>query len=217
MGLDSLSKLPVTLLAFLCFASTSYGQESQWEFGLRSNAISGDGLPTNDMLGFGVISRFYLNDGWFAGAAIDTAEYDFEHASAIWGESQDLSTNAIDAAATNTIFSAFMGRQYGDMSKGFDWFWTAGLGVGFPDIEDVSGPVNGGGSFDITARSGTEIHLITSLGTSYHFSSEWSATFTARVEQHFMDHRLTDRITDTTTTIDSQTPIGVSISLNRQF
>lgn len=217
MGLDSLSKLPVTLLAFLCFVSTSYGQESQWELGLRSNAISGDGLPTNDMLGFGVISRFYLNNGWFAGAAIDTAEYDFEHTSAILRKSQDLSTNAIDAAATNTIFSAFMGRQYGDMSKGFDWFWTAGLGVGFPDIEDVSGPVNGGGSFDISTKSGTEIHLITSLGTSYHFSSQWSATFTARVEQHFMDHRLTDRITDTTTTIDSQTPIGFSISLNRQF
>lgn len=217
MGLDSLSKLPFTLLVWLCFTSTGYGQESQWELGLRSNAISADGLPTNDMLGFGVISRFYLNNGWFAGAAIDTAEYDFEHTSAILGRSQDLSTNAIDAAATNTIFSAFMGRQYGDMRKGFDWFWTAGLGVGFPDIEDVSGPVAGGGTFDISTKSGTEIHLITSLGTSYHFSSQWSATFTARVEQHFMDHRLTDRITDTTTTIDSQTPIGVSISLNRQF
>jgi hypothetical protein len=217
MGLESLSKLPVTLLVFLCALSTGYGQESQWELGLRSNTISGDGLPTSDTLGFGVISRFYLNDGWFAGAAIDTAEYDFEHTSAFLGGAQDPSAKAIDAAVTNTIFSAFMGRQYGDMSKGFDWFWTAGLGVGFPDVEDVGGPVDGGGSFDITTNSGTEIHLITSLGTSYHFSSEWSATFTARVEQHFLDHRLTNRVTDTTTTIDSQTPIGVSISLNRQF
>lgn len=217
MGLESFSILPVTLLVFLCSLSTGYGQESQWELGLRSNAISGDGLPASDMFGIGVISRFYLNDGWFAGAAIDTAEYDFEHTSAVWGESQDPSAQAIDAAATSTIFSAFMGRQYGDMSKGFDWFWTAGLGVGFPDIEDVSGPAAGGGTFDIITKSGTEIHLITSLGTSYHFSSEWSATFTARVEQHFMDHRLTDRVTDSTTTIDSQTPIGVSISLNRQF
>ena len=212
-----ITKILVANLLLACCASTSIAQESQWEVGLRGNVMLGDGLPANDMLGFGVISRYYLNDGWFAGAALDTTDFDFEHTSAILGIPQDPSVKAIDAAATNTIFSAFMGRQYGDMSKGFDWFWTAGIGVGFPDVKDVAGPVEGGGTFDITTKSGTEIHLITSLGTSYHFSSLWSATFAARVEQHFMDHRLTDRISDITTTVDSQTPVGVSISVNRKF
>jgi hypothetical protein len=207
----------VMMLVLVCALPASYGQESQWALGLRGNVMLGDGLPANDMLGFGLISRYYLNGGWFAGAGVDSTEFDFAHTSAILGIPQDPATKAIDAAATNTIFSAFMGRQYGDMSKGFDWFWTAGIGVGFPDVEDVSGPVAGGGTFDITTTSGTEIHLITSLGTSYHFSSLWSATFAARVEQHFMDYRLTDRVTGTTSTVDSQTPIGVSISLNRQF
>ena len=207
----------VTVLVLLSSITTSHGQESKWEVGLRDNVMLGDGLPANDMLGFGVISRYYLNDGWFAGAALDTTDFDFEHTSAILGISQDPAVKAIDAVASNTIFSAFMGRQYEDMSKGFDWFWTAGLGVGFPDVEDVSGPVDGGGTFNITTKSGTEIHLIASLGTSYHFSSIWSASFAARVEQHFMDHTLTDSVTNTTTTVDSQTPVGLSISVNRKF
>jgi hypothetical protein len=176
-----------------------------------------DGLPANDMLGYGVIGRYYLNEGWFAGAALDTTDFDFEHTSAILGIPQDPAVKAIDAAATNTIISAFMGRQYGNTDRGFDWFWTAGVGAGFPDVKDVSGPVDGGGTFDITTDSGTEIHLISSLGTSYHFSPAWSATFAARLDHHFMDHKLTDRVSGATTTVDSQTPVGVSISVNRRF
>lgn len=207
----------MTVLVLTGFMSSSHGQESRWELGLRGNVMSIDGLSANDMLGFGVISRYHLSGGWFAGAAFDTADFALAQPSAIVGIPQDAATKSIDAAASSTIFSAFMGRQYADMSEGFDWFWTAGIGVGFADVKDVSGPVANGGTFDITTKSGTEIHLITSLGTSYHFSSLWSATFVARVERHFMDHRLTDRVTDTTAKIDSQTPIGISISLHRQF
>jgi len=217
MELASARQILFTGLLFLGSVSPGFGQESQWEFSVRGNVMQSDGVPASDVFGIGVISRYYLNDGWFAGAALDTTEFNFEQPSAILGIPQDPAAEAVDAASSNTIFSAFMGRQYGDMSKGFDWFWTAGLGVGFPDVEDVTGPVDGGGTFDITTNSGTEIHLITSLGTSYHFSSEWSATFTAQVEQHFRDHRITDRISNSTTTIDSQRPVGLSISLNRRF
>lgn len=211
------AKIFSTILAVFFSISTSSAQETSWDIGLRGNVMLGDGLPANDMLGYGVITRYYLNDGWFAGAALDTTDFDFEHTSSILGIPQDPAVKAIDAAATNTILSAFMGRRYGNTDKGFDWFWTAGIGIGFPDVDDVSGPVDGGGTFDITTDSGTEFHLQTSLGTSYHFSPVWSATFAARVEQHFMDHQLTDRVSNATTTVDSQTPVGVSISVNRQF
>lgn len=94
---------------------------------------------------------------------------------------QDPALKAIDAAATNTILSASLGRQYGSTDKGFDWFWTAGIGIGFPDVDTVSGPVDGGGTFEISTDAGTEIHLLASLGTSYHFSPGWSATFAGRL------------------------------------
>ena len=72
-----ITKILVANLLLACCASTSIAQESQWEVGLRGNVMLGDGLPANDMLGFGVISRYYLNDGWFAGAALDTTDFDF--------------------------------------------------------------------------------------------------------------------------------------------
>jgi len=210
-------KLVIVTLTFSLSITTSYAQDSKWELGLRGNVMLGDGLPANDMLGYGLIGRYYLSDGWFAGAALDYTEFDFEHTSSILGIVQDPAVKAIDAAATNTILSAFLGRQYGNTDRGFDWFWTAGIGVGFPDVGNVAGPVEGGGTFDITTASGTEIHLLSSLGTSYHFSSAWSATFAARVEHHFMDHKLTDSVSSVTTTVDSQTPAGFSLSLNRRF
>lgn len=217
MKFDKFKKITAFSLLFICSISTAFAQDSKFEIGLRGNVMLGDGLPANDMLGFGVIGRYYLADGWFAGAALDTTDFDFEHTSSILGIPQDPDVKAIDSVATNTILSAFLGKRYGEATRGFDWFWTAGIGVGFPDVKDVTGPVDGGGTFDITTDSGTEIHLISSLGTSYHFSPAWSATFAARLEHHFMDHKLTDRVSGVTTTVDSQTPLGVSLSFNRRF
>lgn len=177
----------------------------------------GDGLPANDMLGYGIIGRYYLSDGWFAGAALDTTDFDFEHVASVVGIIQDPAVKSIDAAATNTILSASLGKQYGNTDKGFDWFWTAGIGVGFPDVGNVSGPVEGGGTFDITTDAGTEIHLMGSLGTSYHFSPAWSVALAARLEHHFMDYTVTDSVSGNTTTVDSQTPMGASLSFSRRF
>ena len=204
-------------LFLLPIVSTSNAQEAKWEIGLRANVMLGDGVPANDMLGYGLIGRYYLENGWFAGASLDTTEYDFEHMASQVGIVQDPAEKSIDAAATNTILGGFMGRQYGNTERGFDWFWTAGLGVGFPDVDPVAGPVDGGGIFIITTDAGTEFHLTASIGTSYHFSPAWSASFVGRLEHHFTDYTLTDQVSGATRTIDSQTPMGVSLSVNYRF
>ena len=197
--------------------TTTFAQESKLEIGLRGNVMLGDGVPANDMLGYGIIGRYYRNNGWFAGASLDSTAFDFEHVASLVGIVQDPAEKSIDADATNTIIGGFIGRQYGNTERGFDWFWTAGVGVGFPDVDAVAGPVDGGGVFMITTDAGTEFHLTSSLGTSYHFSPAWSASFTGRLEHHFTDYSLTDSVSGAIRSIDSQTPVGFSLSVSYRF
>jgi hypothetical protein len=206
-----------TFLALFSLVSTAYSDEPRYEIGLRANVLLGDGVPANDILGFGVIGRYKLRDGWFAGAALDVYDYDFERPSPLVGIQQDPAVKTIDAAASNTVLSGFVGRHYGETSRGFDWFWTAGLGVGFPDVDDISGPTATGGTFDLTFDASTEIHVMGTLGTTYHFTPIWSVTLAARLEHHFMDIQVTDRITGATGKVDSQSPHGAYLSVNYSF
>ena len=205
------------VLAFLSLVSAVHSEEAKFEVGVRGNVLLGDGVPANDILGVGVIGRYYLRDGWFAAAALDAYDYDFERPSLLMGIPQDPAVKDIDASASNTVISGLVGRRYGDSSRGFDWFWAAGLGIGFPDVDDVSGPTASGGTFDLTFDANTEIHLMGNLGTSYHFSPAWSVTFAARIEHHFMDIQITDRVSGSTANVDSQTPVGAYLSVSYGF
>lgn len=198
-------------------APAATAAENQYEIGLRGNVLLGDGVPANDILGYGLIGRYYLNDGWFIGAALDTADFDFERPYRILGIEQDPNVKAIDAKASTVVLSASIGRQYGNTDRGFDWFWTAGLGLGFPDVENAFGPTDTGGAFLVTTDAGTEYHLMSALGSTYHFSPQWSVTAAARLEYHVMDYKVTDQVSGTTGTVDSQTPIGAYLSLNYSF
>ena len=58
-------KVPSILVFVALFGliSTVYAQESQYQIGLRGNVLLGDGVPANDILGFGVIGRYAFRDG----------------------------------------------------------------------------------------------------------------------------------------------------------
>ncbi len=205
------------VLVFLSLVPTVHSEEAKFEIGVRGNVLLGDGVPANDILGIGVIGRYYIRDGWFAAAALDAYEYDFERPSNIVGIPQDPAVKDIDASASNTVLSGFVGRRYGDSSRGFDWFWMVGLGIGSPDVDDVSGATASGGIFDITFDANTEFHLSASLGTSYHFTPAWFVAFAARIAHHFMDIQVTDRVTGNTANVDSQSPVGAYLSFNYAF
>lgn len=206
-----------TILVIFILAPVCEAEEPQYEFGLRANVLLGDGVPSNDILGTGLIGRRYLDNGWFVGGSVDAYAYDFERPASLLGITQDPDVDVLDADGTATVLAGFVGREYGDANTGFRWFWTAGLGAGFSSVDDLSGPLAGGGAFDLEFDSGTEIHLMTTVGTSWYFSSRWSASFTARVEHHIMDTKITDRISGAETSIDSQSPIGAYLSLNYRF
>jgi hypothetical protein len=215
-------RLIAIFAAIFPFVATAQGQDYEadtgnFELGLRANVLLGDGVPANDILGVGVMGRYHLSNGWFAGVTLDAYEYDYEHAARMVGIEQDPDAKEIDAAASNTVLGGFIGRLYGKTDKGFDWFWSAGAGLGFADIDDLSGTSSTGEPFTISYDAGNEIHLMGTLGTSYHFSPSWSASFAARVEHHFMDVKITDVVSGATGTLDSQSPLGAYLSLDYQF
>ncbi len=205
------------LLFVVFLAPAIQAEEPRNEFGLRANVLLGDGVPANDILGVGLIGRRYLDNGWFIGGSLDAYAYDFERPASLLGIAQDPNVDVIDADGAATVVGGFMGREYGDANNGFRWFWSLGLGLGFSRFDDVSGPVDGGGEFDLTFESGTDIQLMGTLGSSYYFSSKWSASLTARLEHHFMDISITDRVSGAQTSIDSQSPVGAYLSLNYRF
>lgn len=216
ISIRGVQNVAVILLA-LSPSTDAFAQESKIDIGLRANVLLGDGVPANDILGAGVIGRYRLNNGWFVGAGIDGYKYDFERPASILGIAQDPNVDVIDAKADSTVLFGSFGRLYNETDRGFDWFWSLGLGFASPSVDDVSGPTDTGGTFDLTFDVGNEIHLMGTLGTSYNFSSKWSTSFSARVEHHLMDVTITDRVTGETGTIDSQTVTGAYLSLNYRF
>ena len=204
-------------VTLVLLAVPGQADESKYELGLRGNVLSGDGVSSSDILGTGVIGRYSLNNGWFIGAGFDAYEYDFEGPWRALGLYQDPNAGVIDASADNSVLSGSFGRLYNQTDRGFDWFWSLGVGFASPGMDDIAGTTAAGGTFDLMFDVGDEIHLLASLGTSYNFSASWSASFTARVEHHFMDVLITDRISGNTARIDSESPIGASLSLNFRF
>ncbi len=204
-------------VVLLLVTGTSLAQTSTFEVGVRANVLLGHGKPANDILGAGIIGRYMLADGWFIGAAIDRYQYDFERPARVVGIRQDPDEDVIDADGENTVVSGSFGRLYNPTDRGFDWFWTVGIGLVSASVDDVAGPTDSGGAFDLAFDVGDEVHLMATVGASYNFSKNWSASFAARAEHHFMDIRIEDRVSGATAKIDSQSPLGVYVSLNYRF
>ena len=207
------------LILVLCILYPGYSNadSAKYEVGLRANVLLGNGTPANDMIGFGIAGRYYLADGWFIGAALENYEFDFERPIEVVGLEQDRNVGVIDATVSNTVVSVALGKKYGVDDSGFDWFWSVGIGAGFPEVDSVSGPLETGTTFDLDTTSSTEFHLMGQLGAAYHFSAHWSVNCTARAEHHFIDYVVTERGTGATGTIDSQTPLGFHFGTSYRF
>ena len=141
--------LAIFLLLFI-LTPAAHSDETRYEIGLRANVLLGDGVPANDILGLGVVGRYRLKDGWFIGAGLDLYDYDFERPWRVVGLEQDPNVDTIDASADNTVLSGSIGRLYNETDHGFDWFWTLGIGLASPNVDDVAGPTDVGGTFDLT-------------------------------------------------------------------
>ena len=48
------------------------------------------------------------------------------------------------------------GKIISSDNSNLDWFWSAGLGINSIDVDDASGPLQGGGNFNVTTTVSSE-------------------------------------------------------------
>lgn len=191
------------------------GQEGRLDLGVRAVLMAADGTPANDIPGYGVFGHYRLNDRWKLGFAVDTAEYDFEEPAKIVGLQQSESLEAIDALAESTTVSAWVERTFG--RERTEWFLGAGLGFATIDVPDASGPLQGGGRFDIETEVDTEIVAQLLGGVRRRLGRRWALEFALRADQHFAEWKLRDRVSGRTGTIDDYLALGGHLGVSFRF
>ena len=193
--------------------ASAQAEPFHFDVGIRYVVVSAGGEPTNDQMGIGMVGRYRLNDKWLVGIAIDQMSGDYERPYELFG---NTSPEEIDGTVDSTILSALVEREYGADRK-LRWFWNCGIGIAWPDVGDVTGPLTGGGGFDITTEAGSEMLLSVNGGLRGNFSRRFGFEVGLRAEQHFADWKLTDRANGATATIDDYTTWGAYAGLRICF
>lgn len=192
-------------------------QSDRFDLGVRGAILVADGEPANDIPGFGLFGHYRLSDRWQLGFGVDAAEYDFEQPARILGLTQSPNVEPIDVLAESTTVSAWVERLFGQPGGRTEWFLGAGLGFASIDVPDASGPLAGGGRFDIETEADTEIvaHLL--AGLRRRLGQRWALEFALRADQHFADWTLTDRVSGRTGTVDDYLTYGGHLGVSFRF
>lgn len=208
----------IGLLCLTAISITSYAQEGDMSLGLYGNIVGSSGEPSNDVLGIGLIGNYQLKDNWFVDIEFIHSEADFERPWKVVGIVQDETTEkTIDALYTSTLIMAQMGQNINSGSNSYDYYWSAGLGFHTIDVDDVSGPVLGGGTFTITTDAGTETIIGGKLGIKQHLSDSWSMNYALRIDYHLADWTVTDTVSSTTAKISDYATYGALIGVQKKF
>jgi len=210
-------QLSIGVLSLFLSIPVFGAQEERWEVGARFNVVTAGGEPANDIMSAGLFGRYRLNDRWLLGFGVDQSEYDFERPWATLGLRQDTSVEVIDASTSATALSVWAEREYARPGKRLRWFWSGGLGFTSPDVDDVSGPIEGGGIFNITTDPGSEVIVSGTGGLRLPFAKRWLFDFQVRVDHHLADWEVTDTVSGLTTTLDDYTGLGGSLALSFRF
>jgi len=185
------------------------------DLGVRGVITAGDGEPANDIPGFGVFGHWRLGDRWSVGFAVDRTEYDFEEPAKLVGLSQDDDFEPIDTIAEATVLSAWIERTY--PRRSLDWFWGGGIGFASIDVPDATGPLEGGGTFDIQTDADSEVIVSLLAGLHRRLGERWMLEFAVRADQHFADWQLTDRVSGNRGAVDDYLALGGHLGFGFRF
>jgi hypothetical protein len=197
-----------------CMAANAAAQDPRFDAGGRLVILLGDGVPANDMVGFGVLGRWHWRDHWYLGVALDQTEFDYERPNDVLGIP---SAEEIDGKFDFARLSGWIERRFDDEDRGWSAAWRAGLGYASVSTEDVRGPTAGGGSWDIATNASDEVHAMLALGAKRYFGESFFLEGALHLEHHLTDYDLVDRVSGRTGQIGSQTPWGVSIGVSYRF
>lgn len=192
-------------------------EDGRFDLGARAVLVGADGVPANDIPGYGVFGHYRLNDRWKLGVAVDTAEFDFEQPARILGLKQSESVEAFDVKAESTTVSAWIERTFGRPEGRAEWFLGAGLGFASLDVPDAIGPLQGGGQFSIVTEADTEFVAQLLGGVRFRFGRRLALELALRADQHFADWQMEDRVSGRTGAIDDYFAYGGHLGLSFRF
>lgn len=178
------------------------GIDRRWEVGYRTGVALADGEPSNDIpIPVGVFGRYRWNEAWALGASLELSKGDYERPYEIAGE---LSPEEFDGESEWTTLALWCERTFAKPASKNAWFLALGLGYASVDVEDPeSGPLVGGGTFDIVTEADDEIIL--SLGGGYRrlLGSAWGLEAMVRYDEHLADWEVRDINTGAEGSIDN--------------
>ena len=216
--LGLISRILLTVFVLFLSPNLMASEHNTVELAARLNIVGSDGTPTNDMLGYGLVGHYKLSNEWYAGFTLDISpNFDFERTAAVVGITQDPSVEVIDAIGTSTALSGFIERRYQSESGNFQWFWNVGAGMAKLDFDNATGPVQGGGNFDISTIADTEILITSSIGMQQQINDNWSARYSFSYDKHLADWTVTDSISSATAKVGDYAIYGLRFGLNRRF
>ncbi|MGH8131230.1 MAG: outer membrane beta-barrel protein [Steroidobacteraceae bacterium] len=206
----------MTLALFGASFSAFAEETGKFQIGIHYGVTLANGVPANDMPGYGIFGLYRLNERWSVGLGLDRRDFDYEEPARRLGLPLDPDAEPIDAKAEADIISAFVERSITE-SENREWFLGAALGMAFTDVPDVTGPTATGGTFDIHTEIDRE--LIASLlgGIRQRFGERWFAEFTLRADQHFAAWEPEDRISGATARHDDYFAYGGYLGFGYRF
>jgi hypothetical protein len=212
--LSLLSTAPMLAGASLICTPAYAAEDDRFAAGVRGTITAADGVPANDIPGFGLLAHYRMNERWTLGAAIDRTEYDFEEPAKHAGITPDPALDPIDALAESTALSAWIERTFPQREDRWIWFVGAGVGAASVDVPDAEGPTAGGGRFDVHTEVDTEIILSALGGVRRNFGERWFVEFGLRADQHFADWKVTDRVSGATGSVGDYLAMGGYLAIS---
>ena len=206
----------VSALLF-AFGRLADAAESHFDVGVRFDLSLADGEPANDIPAYGVAARWRPNEHWAWGAALDVAEFDFEEPAKRLGLVQDPAVEPLDSKAESTELSLWFERTLGAPSARGHWYAGAGAGFVSLDVPSVSGPLAGGGRFEIETDGGNELVLSILGGRRIEWGERWALDLALHLDQHFADWTVVDRVSGRSASIDDYFTYGGTATLAIRF
>jgi hypothetical protein len=201
-------------------ATTSVAQERSrtWEVGYRAGTALGDGEPYNDLPIAGhVFVRRHLDGPWSVSAWIESAGGDFELPAKVVGLVQDPNTSDIDSDLSVLSVGLSGERALWQSARGSRLYALLGVAYSAVDADDVSGPLAGGGTFDVTTDPGSEVLGSLGLGYQLRLGERFSLEAVARYDHHFASWEVRDRISGSTGSIDDYSAYAFLVGLTYSF
>lgn len=189
--------------------------EGDWSFGLRTSLMWSDGEPIGDIMAGGVVATREM-DGWRLGMALDLSSWDAEHPAETIGITQDPAFETVDAAVDEMDISVWMERELGG-DDDLRWIYILGLGIASTDVANATGPVQGGGTFDIAIETGIEPFVLAGLGLRMPFGEGWELSSDFEARYRAMNWELVDQNSPARGEIGNELLFGFTLGVAKRF